>query len=393
MSGSDDFTLSCWDLLTETNLFTLNGHKDQVRSGIISPSSEHIWASGSHDHTVKMWDTRSQECISTLEHSEPVEDVLILPSGGLLISVAGIEIKIWDITGGFRCLETISTNQKTITSLAYDPVRSRLFTASLDSSVKVFDISNYKIVHVIKYPAPILTMGVSPNHSHLVVGMSDGMLSIRHRVVQIEKENYQRSFALPDIQSSIQTLPLMTKKYLNRGIDSIAQINDFKIERIKKQKLKPYDKFLKKFQYKRALDSALETKNPITITSLLEEFIRRQSLKIPLSGRNEVTLKPIVIFLIKNCLKPEFMSTLIPVANKLLDLFSSTIGLSPSMDKLYFKLQSKINKEIRYQKQLLILQGIFDCLFSANSLSNRKIKLKNQKNQEIEAENSALLGF
>lgn len=365
MVGSDDCTVTCYDLQGQTSAFTLQGHKDHVRTGLVSPASENIWISGSHDHTVKVWDTRSQECLATMEHQAPIEDIVALPGGGIILSAAGNEVKVWDVVAGFRLLDTISAHQKAVTSLSYDPSRSRLFTSSLDSTVKVFDTNTYKIIHVIKYPAPILSVGVSPKNSHLVTGMSDGMLSIRHRVVKLHEEPKALSFSQP-FQTKTKTVPTINVAYMLRGSEYQGSASDYKVEKIKRQRLRRYDQHLKKFQYKLALDSALESKDPIVISSLFEEFMRRSSLAVPLSGRNEVSLRPILLFLIKHVRNPRYAPVIITVSNMILDLYAPTIGLSPSIDKLYMTLQHKVNEEIEFQKQLTSLMGIFETLFASN---------------------------
>lgn len=366
LAGSDDCTVTGWDLQGQSSLFTLTGHKDQVRTGLVSPTSEHLWISGSHDHTVKVWDTRSLECLATLEHQAPIEDVVMLPGGSILLSAAGNEVKVWDLLAGFRLLETLNAHQKAVTSLSYDPSRSRLFTSSLDSTVKVFDTNTYKIIHVIKYPAPVLCAGVSPQNTHLVTGMSDGMLSIRHRVIRLQEEAKLKSFALPTNGVGKRELPVINRQFLFRGQDYTGGSNDYKIERTKKQRLRKYDQHLRKFQYKKALDAALETNDPIIISSLFEEFIRRQALSVPLSGRNEVTLKPLLIFCVKHCRNPKYTASVLPIANHILDLYAPTIGLSPSIDQLYLKLQARVKDEIEFQKQLMSLMGIFETLFASS---------------------------
>lgn len=47
---------------------------------------------GSYDHTVKLFDARTKSSIITIEHGQPVESVLLFPSGGLLVS-AGTSVK------------------------------------------------------------------------------------------------------------------------------------------------------------------------------------------------------------------------------------------------------------------------------------------------------------
>jgi U3 small nucleolar RNA-associated protein 15 len=40
-------------------------------------------------------------------------------------------------------------------------------------------LDSYKVTHASKYPAPILSMGLSPDCGLLAVGMADGNLSVR----------------------------------------------------------------------------------------------------------------------------------------------------------------------------------------------------------------------
>lgn len=63
-----------------------NESKDYVRAGLISDDNPHLVLSGSYDQTVKLWDLRTNTCIMTLKNEEPVEEVLIFPGGGTVIS-------------------------------------------------------------------------------------------------------------------------------------------------------------------------------------------------------------------------------------------------------------------------------------------------------------------
>ncbi len=93
--------------------------------------------------------------------SSPVEQVLMFPSGTAVVSSAGPIIRVWDIVAGGRCLRAISNHQKTVTALAFNADASRLLTGGLDHMVKVYDVSNYKVVHTMRYPAPILCLAIS----------------------------------------------------------------------------------------------------------------------------------------------------------------------------------------------------------------------------------------
>lgn len=126
-----------------------------------------------------------------------------------------------------------------MTCLRFDSTRTRLLSGSLDRQVKVYDVKDYRVLHSIKYSAPILSMALSPNDSHLVVGCATGILAIRHRAaVQGRSEAASRKRpAKPG-----------TYRYFVRGHDHKATSIDHKVEVKKRKRLLRYDKLLKKFR-------------------------------------------------------------------------------------------------------------------------------------------------
>jgi WD40 repeat protein len=89
-------------------LFTLQGHRDWVRSVAFSPDGERL-ASGSSDNTVKLWDIRNGECLNTFQgHTNPVLSVAFSLDGKILASSSSDEtIKFWDLKTG-ECLKTLT---------------------------------------------------------------------------------------------------------------------------------------------------------------------------------------------------------------------------------------------------------------------------------------------
>ena len=95
------------------------------------------------------------------EGGAPVEQVLMFPSGTVALSSAGPILRVWDIVAGGRCTRALSNHQKTVTALAFNASASRLLSGGLDQMVKVYDVSTYKVVHTVRYPAPILCLAIS----------------------------------------------------------------------------------------------------------------------------------------------------------------------------------------------------------------------------------------
>jgi U3 small nucleolar RNA-associated protein 15 len=135
LSASDDKTIRCWDLATETAICVLEGHEDYVRTATTVQATPDLFLSGSYDHTVRLWDFRTQSCVMKADHGSPVEHVLMFPSGSSCISAGNNIIKVWDVLQGGRLLTATSNHQKTVTCLSFDSAHRRLLSGSLDRLV------------------------------------------------------------------------------------------------------------------------------------------------------------------------------------------------------------------------------------------------------------------
>ncbi|KAJ3226104.1 snoRNA-binding rRNA-processing protein [Clydaea vesicula] len=365
-SAGDDKTIRYWDVPTETCIKRYDGHQDYIRTGVISTNNPHLFISGSYDHTIKIWDSRTSECQATFNHNQPVESVLMLPGGGLIASAGGNQIKIWDVlnaVGGsqHQPIQTLSNHQKTVTAMCLDGSNSRILSGGLDHHVKVYGLEDFKVLHSVKYPAPILSICLSPDDTRLIVGMSTGLVSIRQRQVKPQE-------ALLGNQKK-EKLRNGSYKYFMRGASHKEDELDIWVESKKSKNLKKFDKFLKKFQYGDALDSVLNTRNqsPVIIVSLLQELIHRDALKLALSNRDDVSLEPIAKFLKKYISNSRFSPLLIDVTNVILDMYSSVINQSVIIDELFQKIMEKVKEELEVHEKLLECLGIMDLVFNISS--------------------------
>jgi len=106
------------------------------------------------------------------------------------------------------------------------------------------------------------------------------------------------------------------------------------------------------------------------VVSLLEEFIRRMALEIPLAGRDAETLKPLLIFISNHIVNPKYCDILMKVMNTILDIYAPILGQSYEVDELFNKIKSQISKEINFQKQLNRVLGTLDLIFASNTIEN-----------------------
>lgn len=364
LSCSDDKTARYWDLPTGKPLALLGDHTDYVRSSAASPSSPHIWATGSYDHTVKLWDLRTSDqtvsrCTMSLDHGAPVESCLVMPGGGLLLSAGGNVVKVWDMLSGGKLLHSFSSHQKTITSIGLDGTGTRLLSGSLDGHLKIYDMKTYEVTHGFKYSSGVLAFGMAPTNSHLLTGTVDGTLTIRRRNV--------KKLELDELQSRQSIVRGGTYKYFIRGKNAKATPGDFTVATTRHKRIAPYDRALRKFDYKKALNEALDTRSPIIVASMLEELRLRVGLDRALAGRDEESLEPLLAFLTKYVTDPKYAALLIDVCTRVIDMYAPKLSQSMLIDQLFVKLLEKINEEVRVQKQIYGVVGMMDLVMAAQS--------------------------
>ena len=339
MSGGDDATVRFWDVSSGQATLTMEGHSDHVRCLASNPASSDVWASGSYDHTVRLWDVRSQgESVMSVNHGQPVQATLILRGGGVLVTAGGNTMKVWDLLGGGKLLQTMCNHSKPITCLAQDGDGGRLLSGSLDHHLKVYDVQEYKVRFSMDYTQPILAMGISPDRNTIAVGMSDGLLTVRSRPLKDLN---------PDQQAKRRGGPRAgTFHYFIRGQSQQADEDDYRVERVRKQRLQPYDKLLKAFNYGGALDAALATGQAQVVASVLQELYVRDGVRLALSGRDVDALLPILKFLCKHITDSHYTALLTDTSMTLLDLYTVIIGRSELVDELLVKLRWRVHEQV-----------------------------------------------
>lgn len=195
ISFSDDNSSAYWDISSEVKLHTFEGHEDYVRSGATNPISPDIFASGGYDNKIIVYDVRQQKSIFTVNHEAPIESLMFLPSGGVLISAGGNDLKVWDTLNGGKLLCKVSQHHKTITCLSQTENGQYVLSGSLDKHVKVYETSTYRTIHDFVYSNSILSVALSKNSDNVVAGLVDGMISVKKREVKDQESEGNRKRA------------------------------------------------------------------------------------------------------------------------------------------------------------------------------------------------------
>ncbi|XDV29159.1 hypothetical protein PO909_032312 [Leuciscus waleckii] len=360
VSGSDDLSCRVWDVASSVELSSFTEHTDYIRAAAPSKLNPDLFVTGSYDHTVKVFDVRTGSSVMTMQHGHPVECVLLYPSDALLVSTGGRYVKIWDLLKGGQQLVSLKNHHKTVTCACLSSTGNKLLTGSLDRHVKVYN-SSYKVVHNFDCAASILSLAVAPDDNTVAVGMTNGVLSVRHRKHKEEKET------LTDRRRRGPVYRVNVK-----GKNFGPKQNDFLVNKATKQHLQKHDKQLKNFEVSKALDSALQawkrSSKPEVAVVVMMELNRRGTLKNALAGRDEASLARILDFLLKYITDPRFSRPLLTVGDIVLDLYQQVIPQSPVVERLLQRLLELLGREAELQQEFLQVLGILDTLFASLNL-------------------------
>ncbi|XP_077989394.1 U3 small nucleolar RNA-associated protein 15 homolog [Glandiceps talaboti] len=362
MSCSDDNTVKYWDIASESEVTSFGEHKDYIRTGVVSTTSKDLLLTGSYDHTAKLFDVRTEASLLTVDHGQPVDAVLMFPNSNMFLTAGGTVIKVWDVLSGGRLLATFGSHHKTVTSLCFNSTNDRLLAGSLDRHVKVYDLTTYKTVHSLSYPGAVLSVALSPDENTVAVGMADGLLSIQHR----KTESTQEEKGIKSSTKSKNYRYFLQHKPVYRPVQ-----DDLVVKHDRRERLAKYDKHLKKFEYSKALDTVLSdkmmrSKSPGVIVSVFQELIRRNGLRIAVSGRDEKWLQLMLSFLYKHITSGKYTNTLLDVTNLVIEIYSSIVSQSPELVTQFESLHNKIDKELKYQESLFEVMGVLDVIFASS---------------------------
>lgn len=137
--------------------------------------------------------------------------------------------------------------------------------------------------------------------------------------------------------------------------------------RDRKRRLNEWDRLLKDFRYGDALDAVLKPNvTAATAFALLTELIHRNGLAIALANRHDLSLEPVLRFLLKHVTDPRYCTLAADVTGVLIEIYTPTMGLSPLVDKLVGRLQRAVKEELEFQRELLQIRGALEMVFAGS---------------------------
>lgn len=143
ITTSDDMTAILWDLAAAKPIRKFTGHKHKVM-GVAVSADGNTAATGSWDKTVRLWDIATGKQRRVIRNDSPVNTVVFL-DGDKSVAAGDHKgrIHIWNVADG-KILGTLEGHQMGITQIAVSPDQSRLLSASIDQSMRLWDRGQLK---------------------------------------------------------------------------------------------------------------------------------------------------------------------------------------------------------------------------------------------------------
>src|SRR5262249_46003029 len=151
-----------WNLQTEAQIGTFEGHESDLSSVAFSPDGRRLASSG-WDHTIKVWDVaegkkpvargkQPKPPLTIQRHSDVVSQVCFSPDGRYIASASwdGI-VGLWDSSTG-KEVRTYRGHTGNVNSVAFSPDGESLASAGADHQVKVWDVMTQQEGRRVQFP-------------------------------------------------------------------------------------------------------------------------------------------------------------------------------------------------------------------------------------------------
>ncbi|KAL4744344.1 hypothetical protein BDW72DRAFT_188744 [Aspergillus terricola var. indicus] len=178
-SGSFDHTIKLWDAKTGKELQTVMGHLQSVSSVAFSSDGLTL-ASGSYDNTIRLWNAKTGKELQILTgHSGAVYSVAFSSDGSTLASGSfDHTVRLWDTKTG-KELQILTGHSGSVNSIAFSSNGSTLASGSSDNTIKLWDVKTGKELQTFTgHLDLVFSVAFSSDGSTVASGLYDNTINL-----------------------------------------------------------------------------------------------------------------------------------------------------------------------------------------------------------------------
>ena len=170
--------LKLWDLATQQQIRTLEGHSSEVSAVAISPNGKTALSGGRGE--LKLWDLATGHELHPLE-GDPggVRSVAISPDGTTALSGAEEgKLKLWNLATGLE-VHTFEGHSGKVTSVAISPNGETALSATEEGKLKLWDLATGLEIRTLEgHLGKLTSVAISPDGKTALSGSEDGTVRI-----------------------------------------------------------------------------------------------------------------------------------------------------------------------------------------------------------------------
>ncbi|MBE7555926.1 MAG: WD40 repeat domain-containing protein [Anaerolineales bacterium] len=172
-SGSEDHTLRLWRLPGGEGFKTLEGHSGEVWGVVVSPDGR-LLVSGSDDNSLRLWRLPDGLALQTWQNvAGAVNALAISPDGQLLASAGDQSVRLWKLPQG-QALKTLAGHTALVIHLAFSPDGRLLASGGRDQTIRLWRLPDGMLQQTLTgHTASVNGLVVSPDNLLLASGSLD----------------------------------------------------------------------------------------------------------------------------------------------------------------------------------------------------------------------------
>lgn len=176
--GFSNGVFGLWEMPSFTNVHTLSVSQEKITSVAVNPSGEWLAFGASKLGQLLVWEWQSESYVLKQQGHYFDMNTLSYSPDGQQVATGGDDgkVKIWNASSGF-CFVTFSEHASSISAVEFAKQGQVVFSASLDGTVRAFDLIRYRNFRTFTTPSPVQFNSLAVDPSGEIVcagGTGDG---------------------------------------------------------------------------------------------------------------------------------------------------------------------------------------------------------------------------